>query len=63
LGLISVGQNLGLFFGPPIVGALIADGNWAAGILPLVAAGAIGVGASAVLWAKRPGLRVEVQLN
>jgi hypothetical protein len=58
-----VGQNLGLFFGPPIVGALIADGNWASGILPLVAAGAIDVGASVVLWAKRPRLQAEVQLN
>ncbi len=50
LGLVSVGQNLGLFFGPPMVGALIADGNWAAGIGPIAIACAIGVAASIALW-------------
>jgi MFS family permease len=46
LGIVSVGQNLGMFFGPPIVGNLIAGGNWAAGVIPLVIAAAIGVIAS-----------------
>ena len=35
LGIVSVGQNMGMFFGPPIVGNLIAGGNWAAGVIPL----------------------------
>ncbi len=48
LGIVSVGQNLGMFFGPPIVGSAIAGGNWAAGITPLVAALAVGV--AAAVW-------------
>ena len=48
LGLVSVGQNLGMFFGPPIVGSAIAGGNWAAGTMPLVATLAIGV--AAAVW-------------
>jgi MFS family permease len=46
LGIVSVGQNLGMFFGPPIVGNSIAGGNWAAGVIPLVIVVAIGVAAS-----------------
>jgi len=52
LGIVSVGQNLGMFFGPPIVGAAIAGGNWAAGILPLLISLAIGVVASIMLRAR-----------
>jgi nitrate/nitrite transporter NarK len=54
LGIVSVGQNMGMFFGPPIVGNLIAGGNWAAGVIPLVIAAAIGVVASLVLRARQP---------
>ena len=53
LGIVSVGQNLGMFFGPPIVGAAIANGNWAAGIFPLLISLAIGVVASIVLRARQ----------
>jgi MFS family permease len=53
LGIVSVGQNLGMFFGPPIVGNLIAGGTWAAGVTPLVIAAAIGVAASIVLRARQ----------
>ncbi len=52
LGIVSMGQNIGMFFGPPIVGALIANGDWTAGILPLAVAGAIGVAASIGLWVR-----------
>ena len=54
LGIVSVGQNVGMFFGPPIVGNLIAGGNWAAGVIPLMIAVAIGVVASIVLRARQP---------
>jgi nitrate/nitrite transporter NarK len=54
LGIVSVGQNLGMFFGPPIVGSLIAGGNWATGVVPLMIAVAIGVVASIVLRARQP---------
>jgi MFS family permease len=55
LGIVSVGQNVGMFFGPPIVGASIAGGNWSAGIIPLLISLAIGVVASIVLRATRRG--------
>ena len=50
---MSVGQNLGMFFGPPIVGGLIANGSWSAGVAPLVVSSAVGVVGSPVLQAKR----------
>lgn len=53
LGIVSIGQNTGMFFGPPIVGGLIAGGNWAAGVIPPVLAAAIGVAAAIGLWLKR----------
>ena len=53
LGIVSVGQNMGMFFGPPIVGNLIAGGTWAAGVIPLMIAAAIGVVASIVLRARQ----------
>jgi MFS family permease len=49
LGIVSVGQNLGMFVGPPVVGAIIAGGNWAAGVIPLVGSIAIGFAASLLL--------------
>jgi MFS family permease len=60
LGIVSVGQNTGMFFGPPIVGNLIAGGNWAAGVFPLVIAAAIGVGASIMLHARQPRTTTQV---
>jgi nitrate/nitrite transporter NarK len=53
LGIVSVGQNLGIFFGPPIVGSAIASGNWSAGIIPLLISLAIGVVASVMLQARQ----------
>ena len=53
LGIVSVGQNMGMFFGPPIVGNLIAGGNWAVGVIPLVLAAAIGVVAAIGLQARQ----------
>ncbi len=55
LGIVSVGQNLGMFFGPPVVGAAVAGGNWGAGILPLVISMAVGAAASLVLPRCMPG--------
>jgi MFS family permease len=60
LGIVSVGQNLGMFFGPPIVGNVIAGGNWAAGVIPLVIAAAIGVVASIGLQARHSNQPVAV---
>ena len=53
LGIVSVGQNVGMFFGPPLVGGLIASGDWVAGITPVVMAAAIGTAASIGLAAIR----------
>jgi MFS family permease len=63
LGIVSVGQNLGMFFGPPIVGSAIAGGNWAAGILPLLISLAIGVVASIVLRARQAHTAEPVTLQ
>jgi len=62
LGIVSVGQNLGMFFGPPIVGSTIAGGNWTAGIMPLVAALAIGVAAAAWLSIRQKSHAVEIEM-
>jgi MFS family permease len=49
LGIVSVGQNVGMFVGPPIVGALVGGGNWAAAVMPVAGALAIGFAASFAL--------------
>ena len=58
LGIVSVGQNLGMFFGPPLVGSAIAGGSWAAGIMPLLISLAIGVAASLILRARHTRTQV-----
>jgi nitrate/nitrite transporter NarK len=60
LGIVSVGQNLGMFFGPPIVGTNIAGGSWAAGIAPLMISLAIGVVASIGLQVRRASKPVVI---
>jgi MFS family permease len=53
LGILSVGQNLGMFLGPPAVAAVIAGGQWRAGTLPLLAAAGVGLAASLWLLARQ----------
>jgi MFS family permease len=60
LGMVSVGQNLGMFLGPPLVGANIAGGNWAAGTVPLMVAVVIGVAASIGLQVRRAHRQVAL---
>ncbi len=60
LGLISIGQNLGLFVGPPIVGAIIANGNWSAGVIPMMVPIAIGLAASLLLYSQSTQTRREL---
>jgi MFS family permease len=60
LGIVSVGQNVGMAFAPPIVGGLIDGGNWTAGVMPLMIAMAIGVAASIVLRARQPRLTASI---
>lgn len=55
LGIVSVGQNLGMFLGPATVAALVAGGVWSNGVLPLVISGALGVMASAWLLFRAGG--------
>ena len=50
---MSVGQNLGMFLGPPIVGSAIANGIWAAGVIPLIVSMVVGVVASMLLQMRR----------
>ena len=53
LGIISMGQNLGMFLGPPAVGAFVAGGNWVAGVIPIGIVMAIGLVVSFLLHLKR----------
>lgn len=57
LGIVSVGQNLGMFFGPPLVGAIVANGQWEAGAIPLFSSIAVGVAASLLLQGRRATTR------
>jgi len=55
---INVVSNTGLFLGPPVMGAVVAGGRWAAGSDVLVAVTAAGLGAALLAWrtvARRPG--------
>jgi MFS family permease len=64
LGIVSVGQNLGMFLGPPMIGAVVASGNWGAGTVPLMISLAIGAAASLILRAvhtKTPVVMTEAQ--
>ncbi len=63
LGMIMVAQNLGLLFGPPVVGALVAGGNWAAGTVPLVAAMALAVAASFWFTTRPVAASVPVEVS
>jgi MFS family permease len=49
IGLVSVGQNLGMFLGPPVMGAVIAAGPWSAGLPILLGAAALGTATAYVL--------------
>jgi MFS family permease len=53
LGILSVGQNAGMLLGPPVVAAAIANGSWAAGVVPLVAAITTGLAASVYVYRRR----------
>lgn len=49
LGILSLGQNLGTVLGAPAIALWVADGRWEAGILPVVGALALGLGATLCL--------------
>lgn len=46
IGIATLGQNLGMFFFPPLIGSAIDGGGYSAAILPFIAAAVIGLGAS-----------------
>jgi len=47
---INVVSNLGLFLGPPAVGAVVAGGQWAAGSGVLVSVTGMGLVAALLAW-------------
>lgn len=49
MGIINVGQNLGMLAGPPIVGAVVAASGWGSGAYPLVIGAAVAFLATLVL--------------
>jgi predicted MFS family arabinose efflux permease len=54
LGILSVGQNLGMFLGPPVAAAFIERRGWGAGVVPLVAVMVVGLAASLWPYYSRP---------
>ena len=46
LAIVTVGSNLGLLTGPPILGSILSMGNWKAGSTFLVIAMGVGIVAS-----------------
>lgn len=57
LGMVSIGQNLGMFIGPPLIGWVIAQGHWEMGNVPLMLTMALGAAASLLLVSWRMGAR------
>jgi MFS family permease len=55
IGLVSVGQNLGMFLGPPLMGATIAGGTWGAGLPILLGAAAVGTTTAYLLQRQMEG--------
>jgi predicted MFS family arabinose efflux permease len=47
---INVASNVGLFFGPPAIGAVVAGGQWAAGSGVLVLVTGMGLAAALLAW-------------
>ncbi|HSJ56881.1 MAG TPA: MFS transporter, partial [Anaerolineae bacterium] len=47
---VNVVSNVGVLLGPPVVGALVAGGQWRAGTLVLVAVSAVGFFAALLAW-------------
>jgi MFS family permease len=41
LGVVILGQNLGMFIGPPLIANSAAGGNWAYGTYPIIAASVV----------------------
>jgi MFS family permease len=58
LGILSVGQNLGMLLGPPVVAAYVAGHDWRAGIPPMLVSMAFGLAASLWLQFGRPERRL-----
>lgn len=46
LGVVILGQNLGILIGPPLIAYSAAGGNWAYGIYPVVAASVVAFAAA-----------------
>lgn len=50
MGIIIIGQNVGAFFGPPKVGALVQAGGWHAAQFPLIVMGIVGIVAAILFY-------------
>lgn len=52
LGIVSLGQNLGMLIGPPLIGRAVAGGSWPAGTYPVVIAIVIALAAALLMRTK-----------
>ncbi|MGB4044194.1 MAG: hypothetical protein WBK18_09930, partial [Thermacetogeniaceae bacterium] len=55
LGVVSIGQNLGMLMGPPLVASAAAGGNWASGTYPIIAASVVAIAAALFMRMDRAG--------
>lgn len=50
MGIIIIGQNVGAFFGPPKIGAVVQAGGWHAAQFPMIVLGIVGLVAAIVFY-------------
>jgi MFS family permease len=50
MGIVIIGQNIGAFFGPPRVGAIVQAGGWHAAQAPLIGMGIVGLAAAIIFF-------------
>ncbi|MGB4044333.1 MAG: hypothetical protein WBK18_10650, partial [Thermacetogeniaceae bacterium] len=53
LGVVSIGQNLGMLMGPPLVASAAAGGNWINGTYPVIAASVVAIVAALLMRMRR----------
>ncbi|MDR9755295.1 MAG: CynX/NimT family MFS transporter [Thermacetogeniaceae bacterium] len=55
LGVVTIGQNIGMLMGPPLVASAAAVGNWAYGTYPVIAASVVAIAAALFMRMDRAG--------
>jgi len=53
LGIVNIGQNLGMLIGPPLIAGAAAGGNWVNGTFPVIAASVVAIVAALFMRMRR----------